>query len=903
MNATLVVLLSFLYLVLLFLVAIYANKREKANRSIVNNPYVYALTITVYCTVWTFYGSIGKAAKEGLSFIPVYLGPTLLAPIWYMFIRRIILISKQFRVTSIADFISSRYGKNTFVGIVTSLLLLFAVIPYISIQLKAIGFSFDILTQAADVTSSFWDGSVFYKDKVNYFTILLAIFTILFGTRRLDPHERHEGLVAAIALESLVKLVAFVAAGIYIVYGLYDGFSDIFTKAIEDDATRHMITLGTGPIQETNWFWVMILSASAIIFLPRQFHIAVVENYNPSFTRKAAWLFPLYMFLLCIFVVPLAIAGRQLLPQTVESDTYILALPLAFENGWLAMLVYIGGFSAAASMIVVSVISVSIMVSNNILMPFLVKTRTAKIEGYAIPAERLLQTRRIIIVMILFLSYTFFHLVSKDFPLVSIGLISFAAILQLVPAILGGMYLPKSNKFGAITGISVGFVIWFFCLMYPTLAEAKLIDDRFLTEGYWNLSWLRPYALFGMEGMDSIANACFWSMFFNIGSFVIVSLTTKQDVMEMEQADVYLHIERYAGAVEKDLVRRQASVAKLKRVLVRFLGSEKTRHILLEFDGPITEDGLDSDRASTEFIRFVERNLTGAFGAASTRLILSAYVKQEDITLPQLNEMLTQTKEIIDHSKALELKTTELEQMAQELALLNEQLKHLDVLKAEFISTVTHELRTPLTAIRSFAQIMHQNPQLDQDQKRKFLHIILQECDRIIRLVNQVLDVEKMEAQTSQPEGKSNLHEQILTVIDQMTSLIEEKGIEFRYTSDEHIIDVPLHSDKLIQVLTNLVSNAIKFSDTDQGVVNIRTYQKEGRLYCEIYNNGSFIPDEFKSKAFEKFTQVREGHLAKPSGSGLGLFITKKIIENAGGEIDFFSSEADGTTFYFSFAK
>ncbi len=894
-----VIIISVLYLTLLFAIALYGHKRSRLGKSIVNHPIIYSLSLTVYCTVWTFYGSIGLAAKSGLDFIPVYLGPAILAPVWYILTRKIILISNHLRITSIADFISSRYGKNTFIGVLTTLIILIGIIPYISIQLKAIGFSLDILTQAmgSDLNPGV---DAFYTDKVNYFTALLALFTILFGTRNLDPFERHEGLIAAIAFESIVKLISFIAAGIFLVYFAFDGFSDVFQKASEDEQIKELITLDREPSHYSHWFWVMVLSGFAIMFLPRQFHVSVVENTNISFTRQAAWLLPLYLFLICLFVLPLAVIGRLVMPLDTPYDTYLLSLPLHYNQSWLAILVYIGGFSAAASMVVVSVIAISIMVSNNLLMPFLLKTRTAKIEGFALPSQRLLEIRRLIIIIVLFLAYAFYVLISKGFPLVSIGLTSFAAVLQLAPAILGGLFWTKANKKGAIMGMIAGFTIWFMTLFIPLFAEAGVIDPTFLKEGYYGVSFLKPHNLFGIENVTPIANACMWSMIFNLGLFVILSLTTSQSIEEISQADIFKNIDKYNNDPELGIIKKAASVPQLKKVMVRYLGSHKTREVLQNYTGKVeaSNDKIDN-LASIEFINFVEKILAGAFGSASANIILESEITKENITPQKLLAILDQTKKIIEYSTELEEKTDKLQKATKELESANESLKKLDIMKAEFISTVTHELRTPITSIRSFSQILASKKDISEERKQEFIAIIVKECDRISRLINQVLEVEKLEQIQIQDATWSSINEAIQLAISRLTPLIEDQNIKLILTLAEKDYYVRINEDKLLQIFLNIVSNAIKFSDKKNGVISIecKAETQKTSLHIEIFNNGDHIPEIYADKIFQKFIQVKEGNLAKPEGSGLGLFITKKIVEQGGGNITFESRAQHGTTF------
>ena len=297
MNSLLILTSSVIYVGLLFWIASYAERRSKDGRSLVNNPYIYALSLAVYCTAWTYYGSVGRAATSGIGFLPIYLGPTIMAPLWIIVLRKIVLISKAQRITSIADFISSRYGKSTWMGVLASVLAVFAVIPYIAIQLKAINSSLFILTSQTIGSNSAAANMPFYNDPALFIAVALAVFTILFGTRNLDPNERHEGLIAAIAFESIFKLTAFISVGVFITFFVYNGFGDLFGKAMEVPQIRQLFDYSQTGIDGWNWFWLTLISMSAIFLLPRQFHVAVVENNSTSHLIKASWLFSAIPFI------------------------------------------------------------------------------------------------------------------------------------------------------------------------------------------------------------------------------------------------------------------------------------------------------------------------------------------------------------------------------------------------------------------------------------------------------------------------------------------------------------------------------------------------------------------------------------------------------------------------------
>ena len=405
MNSLTLILCSLLYLALLFVIADRAERRglkSSPKRSVVSNPYVYALSLAVYCTAWTFYGSVGKAASTGVEFMSAYVGPTLMAPLWWILLRKMIRICKQQNITSIADFISARYGKSRELGVLVTLFCVVGIIPYISIQIKAIAGSFATLSGQSAATAK----PFFLGDQAFLITLVLALFAILFGTRKLEATERHEGLVATIAFESLVKLVAFVAVGIFVTFSLFNGPADIFRQAAKVPALSSEYSFGPGH-SSGDWFWQCLLSGLAVLFLPRQFQVAVVENGDEKHLNKAMWLFPLYMFLISLFVLPMAFGGQLLLGYHTNSDEYVLSLPLQHGQLGLAVLAYLGGFSAAASMIIVETTALSVMISNNLIMPLLVTIPRWQRQRRIRPGAFVLNIRRLSILLLLLFAYSY----------------------------------------------------------------------------------------------------------------------------------------------------------------------------------------------------------------------------------------------------------------------------------------------------------------------------------------------------------------------------------------------------------------------------------------------------------------------------------------------------------------
>ncbi|MEO0777916.1 MAG: sensor histidine kinase, partial [Bacteroidota bacterium] len=854
MNASLILLCALAYLVALFLIAYYGDRRATQGRSLINNPYTYSLSLAVYCTAWTFYGSVGRATETGLSFLTVYLGPTILAPLWVVVLRKMILITKAQRITSIADFISSRYGKSTTLGVIATTIAVLGVTPYISIQLKAIATSFDIMAPGLLPHQS---EQAFYLDSPLYVAIILGVFTILFGTRHLDPNRRHEGLVAAVAFESLVKLFAFLAVGIFVTFGMYQGLEDLFQQAMQREDVLRLFSLEESGFDGTSWGLSLLLSMLAIILLPRQFHLAVVENTNPDFVQKASWLLPLYLLLINIFVLPIALGGMLQFPLgEVESDMFVLHLPLLENKAVLALLVFIGGLSAATSMVIVAVIALSIMISNNLVLPLLLRATVINEQSVADLYPRLLGIRRVSIALVLLLAYAYFKSVGPEYSLVSIGLISFTAVAQFAPVIIGGIYWKRATRAGAISALLVGFVVWAFTLPLPTMAEAGSLSRDFIDRGFFQLAFLKPYALFGMEGMDRISHAAFWSLLLNTATYFTVSLYTEARPQEVTQAVLFVDVEKYQeGNRDLDMIKREAKVADIMVLLNRFLGEQRASELLRSFERQRGQLLAKSPRASDELIDYAEKHLAGAIGAASAKIIITSIAKESPISLGEIFNLLDQTQEIIQYSKALEKKSTELERTTRQLQTANAQLQELDRLKADFITTVTHELRTPITSIKALSRILLDNPDLPEDKQREFGRLIVNESERITRLINQVLDLKKLQAEEGRwAREPLDLGALVRQAFAGMEKLFEDHHIAATCRVTAELPLIVGDGDRLTQVVVNLLSNALKFCASPNGVVGVDLKRGDGGLWLEVSDNGRGIEARDQALIFERFT-------------------------------------------------
>lgn len=893
MNSIILGIISIYYLAFLFFVAYQAEQRTKADKSVVSNANIYSLSLAVYCTAWTFYGSVGRATTDGIDFLAVYIGPTLVMFLAFPILLKIIRICKTQRLTSIADFISSRYGKNRSLGVLVTIICLLSGIPYIALQLKAISNSFGILT------NSLRNPNVL-TDHTFYIVILLIVFTILFGTRNVEATERHEGMVAAIATESIIKLIAFFAIGIFVTYWLFDGFQDIFSKANVLESINKNFKIE--PINGMSmWFWHTFLAMMAFIFLPRQFQLAVVENVDEKYLNRAMWLFPLYMLLINIFVLPITLAGEIIFSgKTYNSDMFVLSIPLHFSNELLAIITYIGGFSAATGMIIVETIAISVMVSNNLLMPIFLGISQSKSIINRNPSAFVQNIRRLSIAIIIFLGYFYFKFITEKYSLVSIGMTAFVVVAQFAPSALGGIFWKRGTQKGAMAGLLGGTIIWFFTLIIPSLVSSGVLDESIMLKGLWGNELLKPYELFGMTGMDNISHATFWSLFFNTTLYFLGSLCTKQTSIEHNQAVLFVDVFQYSKAIENSVVwRGKALVSDIKSLLESFLGINRTERIIRMFAAR-NNVNIQTRYADPRFVNYSEKLLAGIVGTASARMMVSSVAKEEEISLDEVVEILKKSQELMAVNKELEQKSQELKLLTEQLQTANEQLLLTDKLKDDFLSTVTHEIRTPLTSIKALSEILFDNEDIEHTERQHFLHTIIKESDRLTRLINQVLDLEKFESGKVRIMTETIVIEEIIEdAIETIEQLAKEKGIKIEKRIEKKLPTFQGDRDRIMQVMVNLLSNALKFTEIDKGKIEVSALKKDNNLYVSVMDDGAGIAKEYQELIFDKFYQAHDQTIKKPKGSGLGLAISKRIIELHQGKIWVESEVGKGSEFSF----
>lgn len=894
----LVVAVSFAYLLLLFAVAYWADARSRQSRSVIGNAWVYALSMGVYCTAWTYFGSVGRAAGSGVWFLPIYLGPMLAMILAWMVVRKMIRISRTYRITSIADFIASRYGKSQWLAGLVTLITVVGIIPYIALQLKGVASAFAVLTQPLGGVAS--PAVPWWQDTTLYVALALAGFTIIFGARHLDSTERHEGMVAAIAVESLVKLVAFLAVGVFVTWGLFQGMQDIFAQADAEPRIRRLLLFGQGqPFPYAQWMGMTLLAMFSVILLPRQFQVMVVENVQEQHLRRAVWVFPTYLLLINVFVLPIAIGGLLYFgDRPFNPETFVLSLPLAEGQTALALLAFVGGLSAATGMVIVEAIAVSTMVCNDLVMPLLLRMRRFSASRSGNLTGLLLTIRRLAILGILLLGYLYFHLAGEAYALVSIGLISFAAVAQFAPAMLGGMYWKGGTRRGAMGGLLLGFALWAYTLMLPSLAKSGWLADDFLQNGLWGLAWLKPEALLGLHGLDNLTHSLFWSLLVNLAAYVGLSLWRPPSAAEASQALLFVDVfHRQAGA-RPVFWRGKAQVSELRGLMTRFLGAARAEQLLRDYARQTGVADVAQIVPDARLVQFVETQLAGAIGSASARVMVASAVDEEALDLDGVMRILDEASQLRAYSHALEEKSQSLERATAELREANEKLKSLDRLKDDFMSSVTHELRTPLTSIRALSELMHDDPDMDGAQRQQFLDIIVAEAERLSRLVNQVLDMAKIESgQADWHASNVDLRQVLEQSAGSMAETFRERGIRLVLSLPDAVPMVWADADRLTQVVLNLLSNAAKYAPRDTGIVNVHLWADARRVSFEVKDNGPGIPPDQQAMVFEKFRQVAGDQHYRPGGTGLGLPISRQIVEHFGGRLWLTSTPGQGACF------
>ena len=624
-NLTLIVLV---YMGLLFAIAWFGDKQRLGRDHPKFKAIIYSLSLAVYCTSWTFYGAVGSAASTGWGFLPIYLGPALFMLFGFDVLRRVALTSREQRITSIADFIAYRYGRSHTIAVLVTCAAVIGAVPYIALQLKGITNGVDVIINATG------DASILPDKLPLYLALALAVFAMMFGTRDMDASEHHRGLMWAIAFESVIKLLAFIAIGLFAIFGIFDGFGSVAQTVRENSEYQQLFS----PWRLPEGFGIqMVLAMVAILCLPRQFHVAIVEFRDKTDLRMARWVFPTYLLIFSALVIPIALAGlTQFAGQDVNPDSYVLSLPLAFDQSILTALAFLGGFSAATGMVIVSTIALAIMVSNDIVMPLLLRSGITRNHSKSDLPQTLLRVRRISILMLTLAAYAYYRAIEAGVPLASIGLLSFSAAAQFAPAMLLGIYWQRASRTGAIWGLSVGVTSWFIWLLLPSFITTGQMSD-----------------LLGSIPTMSFNQGAMYSLILNATAIIIVSLI-KPDRETSSGTDI---------SIEGGLI----TLGELETTIGRFLGMKKTRKALATHLG--IPELQPASLATPETIQFGERLLAGSIGSASARTVLTTALHHRGLGPEAVMELLDRTSQAVQFNR--ELLESTLDNMTQGVSVVD----------------------------------------------------------------------------------------------------------------------------------------------------------------------------------------------------------------------------------------
>ncbi|MCF2870296.1 ATP-binding protein [Octadecabacter sp. G9-8] len=870
-SFNLLVFVSIAYVVFLFAVAFAAERRAAMGKTAwLRSSAIYTLSLSIYCTAWTFYGAVGYAARSGLEFLTIYLGPTLVMIGWWWLVRKLVRIGRTQRLTSIADLISSRFGKSTFLGVLVTVLAIVGTTPYIALQLQSVTQSIAVFAASS--------GEVWEAGDLNgaamWVAAGLAVFTVLFGTRNLDAHERHHGIVLAIAVEAVVKLFALIAVGVFVVWGVAGGIGP--TMDLIDASAQSQ----WAP-QPSRWIGLIFVSAAAFLCLPRMFQVLVVENSDERTVSTASWAFPTYLLLMSLFVVPIAVVGLDLMPAGANPDLFVVTLPLSEGREGLAILSFLGGFSSATSMVIVATLALATMVSNHIVVPSWLNARTPGAVVSGDVRDVVVMSRRISIGVILALGYIYFRLSGGGGALAAIGLVSFTGVTQVLPAMIGGVFWRGANRWGAGAAISIGFAVWAWTQFLPSFGVDAVISQAVFDQGPFGINWLRPYALFGIEGIDPFVHAVFWSMLLNTGALIVVSILTFPNPLERLQGAQFVNVYDYSSGA-RTWSQSAAQAEDLLVMAQRILGGAEAQSIFQAEARSQGKDGFLPD-VTPDFISRLERELSGSVGAATAHAMMAQLTEGAMVSVDDLIAVADETAQIMEYSSQLEAKSAEQDRTARALREANEKLTALSIQKDAFLSQISHELRTPMTSIRSFSDILRDG-EIEDEARKKFAGIIHDETNRLTRLLDDLLDLGVLESgQVQLNIGEGTLAEVLDRAIMASGVAPDDLVISRRAVNE----GVPLTTDleRLAQVFINLISNAAKYCMADDPELRIIVRQINGQTVVDFCDNGAGVPKESQSMIFEKFSRLEDA--GKAGGAGLGLSICRQIMTALGGDVTY----------------
>lgn len=639
-----------IYLGALFAVASWGDRHRLAWNARHGRPLIYALSLAVYCTSWTYFGSVGIAARNGLDFLPIYIGPILVFALGWKLLQSIATLTKRHNIASIADFLSARYGKSEALGALVTVIAVIGIVPYISIQLKAVAVSLGTLVSVPEWSRDILPPSSGLDGLSLVVVLTMGIFAILFGTRHIDTTEHQDGMILAIAVESLVKLFAFLAVGLFVVFGMMGGIGPFLARAAADPQVTGLFS---GGLDGGQWLTMTLLAAFAVILLPRQFHVAAVENASREEIRRAAWLFPLYLVAINLFVIPIAVAGLLLLPAGSDGDIFVLALPVHAGSTLFALVAFLGGLSASTAMVIVECIALSIMVCNNLVVPLLLRRQVERATVHKDMGETLILIRRLAIIVVLAMAYAYYRMIGTSVALAQVGLLSFAAVAQFAPAFFGGLMWKRATARGAMWGITAGFLVWVYTLLLPAFADAGWIGRGFLEEGPWGISLLRARTLFAME-FSTLTHGVIWSLLANVTAYVVGSLMRQPTPIERVQATSFVARDIQPGSGTGFKLWRTAVTAdRLEETVARYIGADRARAAFEGFRAQQGQIGVRGGEADVRLIRFAEHLLASAVGVASARLVIALMLERHSTHARGAMRLLDDASAAIQHNRDL----------------------------------------------------------------------------------------------------------------------------------------------------------------------------------------------------------------------------------------------------------
>ena len=849
---------SLAYVALMFGVAFAADRAAARGRAgWLDHPLIYTLSLSVYCSAWTFYGAVGYASRSGLEFATIYLGPTIVFTGAWWGLRRLVRIARMHHVTSVADLISARFGKSNRLAALITLIAVIAATPYVALQLQSVSLSFEVF--ATDAPRAAVIGGPAGGTAL-WVAAGLALFAIIFGTRNLAADERHHGVVTAIALEAVVKLLAFLAVGVFVVWGLAEGPVDMLDRVAR--AGRDPAVAEGWLLRPDRWTALIVVSGAAILTLPRMFQVMVVEASDEDRLRVAGWAFPAYLFAMSFFVLPIAVMGQELLPDA-NPDLYVLTLPADAGQNLLAFLVFLGGFSAATSMVVVSAIALATMISNHWLVPawLALRRRPGGEDADRDLRGLILNARRLAIVAVLGAGWVYHQASGGSVALASMGLVAFTGMAQVLPAMLGGLLWRGANRRGAFAGVGLGSGLWLALIFLPSVG----IGQMPLLPG----------------GIDPLAFAIFLSLSLNTLAFVGLSIFGFPDPVERLQGLSFV------SAVEpvrpRSPARAEDRAEPLLAMARRVWGPDEALRFFRAEAAAQGKSGYLPD-PTPDFLTRLERRLAGAIGAATAHAMIDRVAGGVALTVADLMQVASEARRAKEETRRLESARAELARTAGQLREANDKLTALSVQKDAFLGQISHELRTPMTSIRAFSDIM-KTPDLSEAERRNFAGIIHQEAGRLTRLLDDLLDLSVLESgQARLSVSAINLHDLIGRAVQAASATRPERSFTLDRDMPSEHLGVITDADRLLQVLINVVTNARKYCDAERPVLTIRVHRRAGGgAVIEIADNGRGIDRARQSLIFEKFSRLNDP--ARAGGAGLGLAICREIMTVLGGDI------------------